>query len=77
MLLLKGAAQVASPPASDSPLEGDAMGRIVLHTRSDVAIRNGRIVEVGRKLDYPDAETIDARGKVVVPGFVDPHTHLV
>ena len=77
MLLLKGAAQVASPPASDSPLAGDAMGRIELHTRSDVAIRNGRIVEVGRKLDYPDAETIDARGKVVVPGFVDPHTHLV
>ena len=77
MLLLKGAAQVVTPPASDSPLTGDMMGRVELHTRSDVAIRNGRIVEVGRKLDYPDAEVIDARGKVVVPGFVDPHTHLV
>ncbi|MEE3192195.1 MAG: imidazolonepropionase [Candidatus Thermoplasmatota archaeon] len=77
MLLLKGAAQVVTPPASDSPLTGDMMGRVELHTRSDVAIHNGRIVEVGRKLDYPDAEVIDARGKVVVPGFVDPHTHLV
>ncbi|MEC8948647.1 MAG: amidohydrolase family protein, partial [Candidatus Thermoplasmatota archaeon] len=77
MLLLKGAAQVVTPPASDSPLTGDVMGRVELHTRSDVAIRNGRIVEVGRKLDYPDAEVIDVRGKVVVPGFVDPHTHLV
>jgi len=67
MLLLKGAAQVVTPPASDSPLTGDMMGRVELHTRSDVAIHNGRIVEVGRKLDYPDAEVIDARGKVVVP----------
>ena len=26
---------------------------------------------------WPDAQVLDARGRTVVPGFVDPHTHLV
>ena len=42
--------------------------------RADVAIRDGRIVEIGDIKD--DAgETVDAGGLVVAPGFVDPHTH--
>src|SRR3954454_16193769 len=40
----------------------------------DVGIRDGRIVAVG-KLDEPAAETVDATGLIVTPGFVDPHTH--
>lgn len=42
--------------------------------RGDVGIRNGRIVAVGGQLGDA-ARTIDATGKVVAPGFVDPHTH--
>jgi N-acyl-D-aspartate/D-glutamate deacylase len=41
----------------------------------DVGIAAGRITAVGRNL--PDgARSIDAGGRVVAPGFVDPHTHL-
>ncbi len=40
----------------------------------DVGIRDGRIVAVGA-VDEPAAETVDAGGLVVCPGFVDPHTH--
>ena len=42
-------------------------------------IENGKIVEVGttRELKGSAEEEIDASGKVVMPGFVDPHTHLV
>src|SRR3978361_2180964 len=39
-----------------------------------VAISDGRITEVG-KVSAKGAEEIDARGKLVTPGFVDLHTH--
>src|ERR1700704_2248247 len=41
---------------------------------ADVAIADGRIVEVGR-VAGKGKEEIDARGKLVAPGFVDLHTH--
>src|ERR1700741_22062 len=40
----------------------------------DIAIKNGRIAEVG-KSSAKGKEEIDARGKLVTPGFVDVHTH--
>src|SRR5579859_722123 len=41
---------------------------------ADVAIEHGRISEVG-KVMAKGKEEIDARGKLVAPGFVDVHTH--
>jgi N-acyl-D-amino-acid deacylase len=43
--------------------------------RTDVAIRDGRIAEVGRVRASDGARVIDARGLVVAPGFIDLHTH--
>lgn len=40
----------------------------------DVGIKDGKVVALG-KAEGPAASTIDARGKVVCPGFVDVHTH--
>ena len=41
---------------------------------ADVAIKDGRISEVG-KVAGKGREEIDAKGKLVTPGFVDVHTH--
>lgn len=41
---------------------------------ADVAVQGDRIVAVGPNLGA-GADEIDARGKIVTPGFVDPHTH--
>src|SRR5437660_1393206 len=41
---------------------------------ADVAIKDGRIAEVG-KVSAKGKEEIDAKGKLVAPGFVDVHTH--
>jgi N-acyl-D-aspartate/D-glutamate deacylase len=42
----------------------------------DIAVKDGVIVEVARgSIDAEAAETIDARGLLVTPGFVDVHTH--
>ncbi|MEQ8483344.1 MAG: amidohydrolase family protein [Pseudomonadales bacterium] len=55
-------------------------GRIIDGTglpafRADVGISAGRIAAIGR-LDGPARQTLDAAGKVVAPGFIDPHTHF-
>ena len=43
----------------------------------DVAVDDGQIAAIGAGLDVPgDAEIIEARGQVLLPGFVDLHTHL-
>jgi len=43
--------------------------------RGDVGIAGGRIASVGRAAGEARVE-IDANGRVVAPGFVDPHTHF-
>ena len=42
---------------------------------ADVAVKDGLIVEVADTIEGEAAETIDAEGKLVTPGFVDIHTH--
>lgn len=44
--------------------------------RGDVAIRGDRIVYVGPKAPGTATKIIDARGLIVAPGFIDPHTHV-
>lgn len=46
-------------------------------TRADMLIRDGRIAAIGPDLAIPDdAEIIDAARQLVLPGFVDVHSHL-
>src|SRR5438034_6483359 len=43
----------------------------------DVLIADGKIERVGARLPVPaGAEVLDARGKIVCPGFIDIHVHL-
>ena len=41
---------------------------------ANVAVQSGRVAAIG-KIEGAAATVIDARGKIVAPGFVDPHTH--
>ncbi|MEO9080044.1 MAG: amidohydrolase family protein [Rhodanobacter sp.] len=41
----------------------------------DVLMRDGRIIAVGRGLSAPGAHVIDATGRWVTPGIIDPHSH--
>jgi dihydroorotase len=43
----------------------------------DVLVEHGKIARLGREMPAPDGvEVIDARGKLVCPGFIDMHVHL-
>lgn len=62
---------------------GEEMGRLFTLENGAIAIADGIIVYCGADAMLPDEyssdlyETIDAEGRVVLPGFVDSHTHLV
>jgi imidazolonepropionase-like amidohydrolase len=48
------------------------------HGNTDILLREGRIAAIGRNLSAPAGATvIDATGKYVSPGIVDPHSHLM
>ena len=60
----------------------DAADHIGLVTKGSVALSNGKITAVGREEDVApfigkETKILDASGKVVMPGFVDCHTHVV
>jgi len=50
----------------------DAVGNFA---SGDVLIENGRIVAVDAHIEASDAVVIDAKGKIVMPGFIDTHHH--
>lgn len=45
-------------------------------TQADILIENGRIMEVGPKIDAADAQIVDGANTIAIPGFVDGHRHL-
>ena len=45
--------------------------------RADILVEGEKITRIGKDLEGPpDAEVIDAKGKYVFPGFIDPHVHI-
>lgn len=77
-------------PASPVLLRGEAMDQLTIIPRADVLVRDGKIesvkelrplkggapAQLAKAPAAPDGATvIDARGRVLMPGFVDCHTH--
>ena len=44
--------------------------------QADILIANEKIIEVGQSLESKNAQVIDAGGKLIFPGGIDPHVHL-
>jgi dihydropyrimidinase len=44
--------------------------------RADVGVSNGKIAEISHEVRPDGARVLDASGKLVIPGGIDPHTHL-
>ncbi len=72
-LILHNTSEVVTP---------DAEGRAVLrYPKGAVVFRDGRVLEVGPVGEltrrHPDARPLNANGKLVTPGLVDCHTHMI
>ncbi len=78
-MLIHSAAQLLT--LAGGPQRGQELGRLGLLSDGAVLVRDGLIAAVGLSTDllarYPNEPRLSAGGKAVLPGFVDPHTHLV
>lgn len=82
-LFITAGSVVTSLGHSTAPVRGEAMNVVEVFENTAVLVEGGRILEVGpeqdlrQKLDTRDMTVIEAPDKVLLPGFVDPHTHAV
>jgi imidazolonepropionase len=81
-LVVHSARQLLSLASPEGPRRGPTMGELSLIQDGAVAMKGDRVVLVGNTQEVLAAagngcKLIDASGKVVMPGFVDPHTHVV
>ena len=85
-LLIKNAAQIVTCKGSSLPKSGNSQSDIGLIENGSIFISNGKIEFAGNSRDFDnfansngigDVHEIDARNKVIMPGFVDSHTHFV
>lgn len=81
-LIIRNAAQLVGLwPAGEHLRRGPAMRELPVLDAGALRVRDGRIDWIGPTAELPptpaDAEVIDAAGKIVLPGLVDSHTHLI
>ena len=76
MSLLIRNARILTLAAGARPRRGKELGELSVIPRGDVLVEGGTIAAVGPKVEAPEGvEVIDANGRVLMPGFVDCHTH--
>ncbi len=76
-ILIRNAEEVVTLQGPPRPRCNQEMRNLGIQTHYSVAIKDSKIVDIGQNLHYQADIKIDASGKTVLPGFVDPHTHLV
>lgn len=78
-MLIHSASQLIT--LAGGPQRGTDLGRLNIIPNGALLMEGGTIAAVGSTLDllaaYPREPRLDASGKAVLPGFVDPHTHLI
>jgi len=81
LLIEKASEVITLQGGSQKPLLGEQMRKLGIIKDGGLAVNEGKIVSVGKTQEirrkFEGKETIDASRKVVIPGLVDPHTHLV
>lgn len=69
------------PAHKDGPQRGAQLGDLGIIEGAAIAVQSGRIAAIGPRDSirerYVTDTSIDARGQLVTPGLVDPHTHLI
>lgn len=81
-IIIKNAAQLVTC-SGYSAKKGRQMSDLSIIENGTVVITDGKISYVGKDAncpplsDFPNHEVVDAKGKAVLPGFIDSHTHFI
>lgn len=77
-IIIQNIGELILPKKTDGPLKGKALNELNIIKNGTVVINEGKVVYAGEHTEEFEAkEVIDATHKVVSPGLVDAHTHLV
>ena len=76
-IIIKNANELITLKGPAKPRTKKEMRKLGIINKGSIAIKDGLIAAVGKNLKYKSETVIDAKGKTVMPGFIDPHTHLV
>jgi imidazolonepropionase len=76
-LLIKNAEELITLQGPNHPRIKKEMNDLGIIKKGMIAIDKGTIIDIGSNLDYDSDHIIDAKDHIVIPGFVDSHTHLV
>lgn len=79
-LIVRNIGQLVTMEGPNRPRKGTEMNQLSIQEQAAFAVSNGRVSWIGTNQEAASLqanELIDARGRLVTPGLVDPHTHLV
>lgn len=83
-LIITNIGQLLTMQGSKEPRKGREMLELGIIEGAAICIKDGRIIDVGKNDEImsrysliPIKQQLDANGKLVTPGLIDPHTHLV
>jgi imidazolonepropionase len=81
-LLITGASQILTLRGS-TPRRGNSLSKLAIENDGAILVSDGKIAAVGSRArveklpDAKRADQLDVGGRVILPGFVDSHTHLI
>ena len=76
-LLIENANEIVTLKGKNHPRIQSEMNELGVIKKGYIAIKDDKILDVGSNLQYKAKNKIDAKGKIVLPGFVDSHTHVI
>ncbi len=78
-MLIHNIGQLVTP--TGGPQRGRRLGTLKIISQAALVVREGRIIALGPEADlmadFASEPRFDAQGRAVVPGLVDPHTHML
>ncbi|HPT73170.1 MAG TPA: imidazolonepropionase [Candidatus Cloacimonadota bacterium] len=80
-LLIVNAKELVTLQGPNRARKGREMKELGVIPQGTIAVQDGKIVAIGKTAEiteeYKSKHIVEATGKVVMPGFVDPHTHPI